>query len=143
MASTTRDLAGFTLVIEGRDAIAVDAGLRALAGGSDRGADRTPSLGHALVFRRLAETAGRSLARGDGAGTRLGNLLVDPAARPDAELVAAIVLETRSRRVAGDSPEVESLIRLWDAVFDASGDGEEATAALLTAALADPELVLY
>jgi len=143
MSSTVRDLSGFTLEIDGRDAVSVDAGLRALAGGSDRGANSTPSLGHALVLRRLAETAARSLARGHGAETRLGALLAAGSDRPDAELIAAVVLETRSRRVAADSDEVEALSRLWDSVFEATGDAEEATTALLTAALSDPELVLY
>ncbi len=144
LTSQARDLSGFSLRVDGRDATAIDDGLRALAGGSDRGADRTPSLGHALVHRRLAEASARALARGDAPDSRIGAILGDaPSERPSRETIARLVVEVRSRPFAPDSGDARALADVWDATERATGDPEEATAALLTALFADPDLALY
>lgn len=144
LTSQLRDLSGFDLRLDGREATAIDEGLRALAGGSDRGADRTPSLGHALVHRRLSEASARAIARGDAPDSRIGAILGGaPSERPSAGTIVALVVQVRSRRVAADSEEVRALADVWDATNRSTGDPEEATTALLTALFADPDLALY
>lgn len=144
LASSLSDLSGYHLDVEGREAITVDAGLRAFAGGSDRGAIRTPSLGHALVHRRLAEASARWVADGAAPESRLGALLgEDPTVGPSFETIAALVLEVRSQRLAPDAEDVIALGSIWDTVLVETGSGAEATAALLTALLSDPDLALY
>jgi hypothetical protein len=145
LTSMLADLAGYLPSIDGRSATSIDYGVRALAGGSERGSSATPSIGHVLVHRRLAEGAARSLAEGASPTSRVGALLssIDPASRPSAALVAAVVREIRSTELGEDAAEVGALLALWDAALAATSDASEATTALLTAVFADPELVVY
>jgi hypothetical protein len=144
LTASIADLSGFVLSVDGRVATEVDRGLRAFAGGSDRGALRTPSAGNVVVHRRLAEAAAQAIVDGRAPKSRLGLLVAktDLAAAPTAEKVAALILETRSQTVAHDSVEVTSLLSLWNAVA-AKSDATDAWSALLTALLADPTLATY
>ena len=61
LTSSIADLTGYRLAFARRDATDVDYLVRALAGGSESGPASSPSLGHALVHRRIAEGAARAL----------------------------------------------------------------------------------
>jgi hypothetical protein len=139
-ASELADLTGYVMVVDGRAATEVDYAVRAFAGGSERGAATTPSLGHALVHRRLAEAAARSVVDGWAPDARVSRLLPAGAPRPSDADVARLVLEICSREP--DAGEVSALLGLWDAVA-ASDDAVAAWSALLTVLLSDPALALY
>ncbi len=150
LASSLADLTGWEMYLGGRQATSVDFGLRALAGGSDRGAVQTASLGNVLVHRRLAEGGARSLVDGLMPESRVGLILqgVDWSDRPAPEALSALMLEIRSTALAVDDPEIERLLSLWDAVLSESvalesGAGAEAWLAVLTALFADPTLAVY
>jgi hypothetical protein len=145
LASALSDLSGYELVIDGRPATSTDLALRALAGGSDRGATPTPSLGHALVQRRLAEASARALVDGLAPDSRVGALLAahDATARPSADLIAALSAEIVARRADPTGEEVGALLAIWDAVAISTNDSREAMSAVLVALFADPEMALY
>jgi len=144
LSSSLFDLSGYALTVDGRNAIDVDKGLRALAGGSERGPSRTPSLGHALVHRRLAEGAARFLVEGTGSDSRIGKTLgaTDLDQPPSGAALVALILETRQQSVTTSSAEVAELQALWTAADENQG-ASEAWAAVLTALLADPALAVY
>lgn len=142
LSSQLADLSGYAMTIEGRGATEVDFALRAFAGGSERGAAQTPSLGHALVHRRLAEAAARAVIDGRTPDARVSRWLAnqDLGARPYYDTLRGLVREVRSRDA--DEAELGSLVALWDSVA-ASSDGVEAWNALLAALFADPDVALY
>lgn len=144
LASSMSDLSGYRMTFDGREATSVDRALRALAGGSDRARSFAPAPGHALVQLRLAEASARTLADGAAPGSRIGARLAkeDLSRRPAKALLAALVLETRSRPASPEGPEVAGLLSLWDTVRAPAGP-REAWTAVLTALLADPELAVY
>lgn len=143
LATTIAALTGYRLTFDGRDALRVDDALRTVAGGSDHGAALEPSTGLALVQRRLAEAAARFVLANPDADTPVGRALqgVDPLAPPTAEVVAALATAVLARRVGVDDDAVAALRALH---ADATRSGQhpvEAWHALLTALLADPELL--
>lgn len=138
------DLSGYQMTFAGRAVTEVDYGLRALAGGSERGDSSQASLGHALVHRRLAEGAARSLVDGLAPSSRVGKLLdkADLSQKPSAAFVAELVFEIQSQQVDQGSERVTALLALFDAVAQQDGN-EEAWTALLTASFSDPTLAVY
>jgi hypothetical protein len=143
LASSLFELSGYELRVADRAVTDVDFGVRALAGGSERGASTTPSLGRALVHRRLAEASARALTDGASVDARLGALLGGKlGAPPSAELVSELAREITSQRFAPDGDEVAGWLELWDEVA-ADENVTEAWTALLTALFADPALAVY
>lgn len=142
LAEEVAELTGYRFRVQGQDLLAVDYGLRAVAGGSDRGAATDPSTGLVLVQRRLAEGAAAAFVAGATSGS-LGDLLPRAAldARPTAEALQAVLWLTTLRRVRAGGPEIAALLDLWDAI-DAHAGEREAWVGLLTAILADPERLL-
>jgi hypothetical protein len=150
-------LTGVSVVVDGREALFVDHGLRALAGGSDRGSAALPSTGLVLAQRVLAENAANRLldALGAEAGTVeegatgddvnldsvLGQFLrsVDVQQRPTAEQAQRLLTLTTGRTLTSD--DASALLALYDDVEALSPNG--GWSALLTVALADPDLLLY
>jgi hypothetical protein len=136
-------LTGYRLRVEDRDALAVDFGLRTLAGGSDRGSAVSPSPGIVLAQRRLAEAGARALVDGVAEGGALAPVLeaADLSRAPDAEVLAELARVVLSHDVDASSDEVKALAALWADVEQVS-DAREAWTAVLVALLADPELLL-
>jgi hypothetical protein len=145
LASELTDLSGYAMTFEGRGALRVDSAMRALAGGSDHGAEPSPSAGHALAHRRIAEASARALVEGRGTESRVGALLAteDRAIEPTTATLAALILEVRSRSVEETSADVRDLLSVWRDVASATGDAGEAWTAVLTALFADPDLATY
>ncbi len=148
LASSLTALSGYSLTLAGRPATSLDLGLRTLAGGSDRGDTTDVSTGAVLVQRRLAEAgaihAVEAALDGRAGGGALDGFVsgVDLGAAPrEADLIALLRL-TRSRSLAGDDPELGALAAVWDDVAAISSP-REAWVALITAALADPDHLLY
>jgi hypothetical protein len=144
LASSLTDLTGYSFTRGGLSTVRSDAGVRAIAGASDAGADGTPSAGRVLVHRRFAEASATALVT-DGTASSSRPLLagIDLSREPRPEEVALLVLRIRSRRFAPESSEVTALVALWREVAAASGKSEEAWSALLTALLADPDVAIY
>jgi hypothetical protein len=145
LASSLLDLSGYAMTFDGRAATRVDRAVRALAGGGEQGAETSPSAGHVIVHRRLAEASARAIIGGYAPGSRVGALLssVDLDTAPGGADLARLVLEVRSRDVAADAEEVTDLAAVWDEVASATGDPAEAWTAVLTALFADPDLATY
>jgi hypothetical protein len=134
-------LTGYRIRSDGQDLLSFDRNLRALAGGSAQGPALLPSTGLSLVQRRLAEGAARTVFLGETEGLFspiLGEADLD--APPTGETVAGLLLTTS--RFAGPE-EIAAHQALWDAVHGASGDRQGAWIAMLSAMLADPDLLLY
>ena len=144
LGSSLYDLSGYRMSYGGRDLISVDYGLRALAGGSERGASASPSLGRALVHRRLAEGAAQAVISQATPSSRIGALLSDAdlAAQPSPETLVALLFEVQSVRPEADGEQVQALLSLWDAVASQQ-DAQAAWTALLTAVFSDPSLAVY
>jgi hypothetical protein len=137
-------LTGFRLTWAGRDALAVDYGIRTVAGGSDRDPAKTASVGLVLATRRLAEGAAFALTRGTGGGA-LGALLVDfdLDSPPQDATLALVVATAHARPVAATGEEVVALAALFDELMTIEPDARAAWQGVLTAVLADPALVSY
>ncbi len=146
LSSEIRELSGYRMTIGGLDITGIDYGVRTLAGGSERGFAATPSLGHALVQRRLAESSALALMgeEPDESPSRLGDVLrsTDTAVRPTAAVVVELIAQARTRMVSEDSAEVTALVDLWNAIDNSAGEAQ-AWAGMLTALLADPDLAVY
>jgi hypothetical protein len=143
LASSLHELSGYELRYGDRVVTDVDFGLRALAGGGERGASTSPSLGRALVHRRLAEGSARALTADESVDARLGALLDGQLdARPSAELVASLAREVLSQHFEPEGEDVLAWLALWDEVA-ADEDAGEAWTALLTALFADPAMGVY
>jgi hypothetical protein len=142
LGSELEALTGYRMTIEDRDALRLDYGLRAVAGGSDQGDATLPSTGLALVHRRLAEAAAAAVVDGVGSGGVLGDLVGDLERPPSGETLAALVLATSSQVVAPDGAETEALQTLWEDA-EALSDPPTAWKAVLTALLSDPARLVY
>lgn len=127
---------------DGPDALAVDYGLRALAGGSDQGAATSPSTGLVLVHRRLAEAAASAIVEGAVSGGAVTSIVSDWSASPTPEQLVDLVAVTASVRIPADGPEVAELGRLWQDLAEAESP-DTAWRGLLTALLADPQRLVY
>ena len=144
LTTSLADLSGYRMLGGGRELTGVDYGLRALAGGSERGASATPSLGRAMVHRRLAEGSALALVAQATPGSRVHALLSgsDFSVKPESALVAALIFEVQSEVVPPDADQVTALLALWDDIA-AIEDPQDAWAALLTAIFSDPALAVY
>ncbi len=143
LSTSVEALTGYRLSVFGVNMTEIDFAVRALAGGGERGPTSTPSLGHTIVHRRLAEGAAAILVEGDGDTSPVAQRLagVDLSAEPSPDLIVGLIADTRSERVAADDPAVTSLLTLWR---DLSSESTEvAWRGLLTALLADPALAVY
>lgn len=139
LASDLESLTGYRMRQGERDLLALDSGLRTVAGGSDRGAATTPSTGLVLVHRRLSEAAAAALVDGMTRG-RLSAYLGEDAfeAPPEPETIRDVLRAATARSVIADGPEVSALLGLWEEASALGGD-RDAWIALLTAILSDPE----
>lgn len=148
LARALTDLSGYELRYGGREAMGLDAYVRRLAGGSDRGSATGVSTGAVLVQRRLAEAGAMFLVdaaqAGDTTGGRLDAVLagVDLDAAPSAADIVALVRVARGVTLGEDDPELLALGELWAAAAGVS-DPNQAWIALVTAILADPDHILY
>ena len=145
MASSLSDLSDYRMEFHGRSVLRLDQALRAVAGGSERGAATDASAGHALVLRRLAEATARSLSEGAHPDSRVGALLAesDLSKPPSSQVISALYLEIRSRRVEPEGAEIRALGDLWSAVRTQTNDPTEAWTALFTALFAHPTMETY
>lgn len=144
LASSLQSLSGYTLTYNGRPATRLDFGLRALAGGSDRGDTTDVSTGAVLVQRRLAEAGAIFAIDNPDVGGRLGSYIagVDLSQPPTPDQIVELVRVVRSRTLETDHPEIEAMTRVWADVL-AIETPREAWVALVTAVLADPDHLLY
>jgi hypothetical protein len=145
LGSEIESLTGYRMQFDGRDALSLDYGLRAISGGSDHGASTDPSTGLVLVQRRLAEAAARAVVDGITSDGAVGAALdaVDLDAPPRAEDLAALMEVIQSRVVEPEGEEVAALMALFDELVVFGSENRIAWAGLLTAMLGDPDLLLY
>lgn len=143
LAATVAALTGYRMSFGGRDALRVDEALRTVAGGSDHGAAVEPSTGLALVQRRLAEVAARFVLDAPDAATTLGRVLmgVDRTLAPMDETIAALATAVLARPVEAGADAVAALRALYADALTTGQRPAEAWHALLTALLADPEVL--
>lgn len=148
MARSIATLSGYALTTGGRPTTRLDAGLRTIAGGSDRGDATNVSTGAILVQRRLAEAGAMhavdaALAGTDGGGTLAPWLAeVDLAKAPEPESLVQLARIARSRIMDPDDAEIVALAAMWDEVASIS-NAREAWIAVVTTALADPDHLVY
>ena len=145
LADELEALTGYRMRVDGRDLLSLDEGLRAVAGGSDRGSASTPSTGLVLVQRRLSEAAATAMVDGltEGALTAIVGeaLTAQPLQAPQPAAVADLLRACTTRPVDPEGAEVGALVALW-AEIEAISDPRQAWIGLLTAVLADPERLL-
>ncbi len=148
LGTSLEALTGYAVRYDGREALALDAALRRLAGGSDRGNAQSISTGAVLVQRRLAEAGAialvESVAAGEPNDGRLAPVLAaaDLGAEPSAATIVALIEHARSVSFDESAPEVGALITLWQEVASISS-AREGWIAVVTAVLADPDHLLY
>jgi Protein of unknown function (DUF1588) len=142
LGDSIEHLTGFRFIVDqGWDALHLDTGIRALAGGSDRGFARDASTGMALVHLRLAEGGAQAVARGVGGGVL--QPLFPTAQKPSAQTIVDAVRAVRGVQLPVNHEDITGLLRIYDDI-QAGGEGDaEALTGLLTALLADPDLLLY
>ncbi len=142
LADSLWALTGYRVKMSGRDVLETDEGLRAVVGGSDRGASWLPSTGMALTQRRLGEGAAHALFEGEGAGSALGKLVdeLDTEISPDGEVIGKLTATIYSRLPSDE--EVEAYQELWSELAELEGP-EEAWVGIVAAMLADPSFTLY
>jgi hypothetical protein len=145
LETSIEDLTGYRLTFDDLPALRADELARSIAGANEEGASASPTIGHVLVHRRLAEASARALVDGrTGGASRLGLLFseMDSSSAPGASEIAALASEVLSLPSVDDA-EVAALASVWDDVASTTGDPSEAWVALLTALLADPRMALY
>jgi hypothetical protein len=140
-------MTGMTMLsADGRDLLAFDAGVRSLAGGSDRGSSSSPSPGLVLVLRRMAEKAAALTVTGQKNGQLAATLAATTFDRaPTDEELSLLLQDTLSLTPADGSfiAARDAYRALYDEVAGVSSSTTEAWAALLTALLSDPSIALY
>jgi hypothetical protein len=158
MASQIEDLTGYRMrTDDGWDLMRSElVGLRGLAGGADgrytsRSADE-PNATMVLVQGRLAEAAALYVVEHDrGVGRERRRLLTrldftETPATDEPKMVEQLRdLHARlyGRQIDPDGVEVAANLELWDALHQVHHDPALAWAGLLTALLADPDMLLY
>ncbi len=142
LSSDLQALTGYRMTFEDRDALRLDAGLRAVAGGSDQGDAALPSTGLALVHRRLAEAAAVAVVDGVVEGGIVRPLVGSFERPPTGEELSRLVLATSSQVIGPEGPEVDALLALWTDA-EAITDAPTAWKAVLTALLSDPARLVY
>ncbi len=148
MARSIAALSGYALTTGGRPTTRLDAGLRTIAGGSDRGDATNVSTGAILVQRRLAEAGAihavdAALAGTDGGGTLAPWLAdVDLQAAPQPDALVELARISRSQILAPDDDEIVALAAMWTEVATIS-TSRDAWIAVVTTALADPDHLIY
>lgn len=148
MTRSIATLSGYVLTTEGRSTTRLDAGLRTIAGGSDRGDAQNVSTGAILVQRRLAEAGAMhavdaAIAGEDGGGTLAPWLAeVDLSAAPEPDALVELARISRSRILEPDDAEIVALAQMWAEVATISSP-REAWIAVVTTALADPDQLVY
>ncbi|MEM6928749.1 MAG: hypothetical protein AAF602_17560 [Myxococcota bacterium] len=145
LASQVEGLTGFRWTFTGDDMLSTDdVGLRMLAGGADgttvTEVSRTPNATAVLVQKRLAGLAVSYLAA-EGTVPWFG--VVDPAAAPEAVVVADLVLAMVGEAVEPDSAPVQALLELFAELETAEGSRGAAWRGLVYALLRDPDFVTY
>jgi len=148
LSSSLIDLSGYALTYDGRPATRLDVALRPLAGGSDRGDTTNVSTGAVLVQRRLAQAgalfAVDTAVAGESSGGRLDEFLAgaDLESTPSSEDLVALVRLVRSETLEAADPEIDALLGVWAEVAEIESP-TDAWVAVVTAALADPNHLLY
>ncbi len=156
LASQIEDLTGFRWTTDGYDLLqSADVGFRTLAGGADgyyatKGAT-LPNATLVLTHERLAEAAAAYVAATDLAlDPTERRLLVDVDAAETSGSAPSSVRQLQTlhlrlfgKRVAETDPEVVELAALYDDVFAIQQDPTSAWAAVVSALLRDPDLLLY
>ncbi len=145
LAITFERLAGIRFVEVGRPLESLDRGVRSLVGASDRSVSAEPSVGIVLFHRRLAEVAAERLLADPPPATELATLLAsaDLNREPDATTVAAILSLAHALPYEPDGEAVASLVAFWSDVRPALESPRAAWQMLLTAILADPQMLWY
>lgn len=148
MARSIATLSGYALTTGGRPTTRLDAGLRTIAGGSDRGDAANVSTGAILVQRRLAEAGAihavdAALAGTDGGGTLAPWLAdVDLQAAPEPDALVELARVSRSQILAPDDDEIVALTTMWTEIATISTT-RDAWIAVVTTSLADPDQLIY
>jgi hypothetical protein len=142
--SVLSHLTGFRPVWEERNLLHYDFGLRTIAGGSDKNPSQSPSTGLVLVQRRLAEAAARTLIYEDTEGA-ISDILrnADIEGRPSPDTLVTLLSMIISVETQPTGDEVAALVALYDRLHRLNNNPEEAWIGVITAILADPELLLY
>jgi hypothetical protein len=155
MASQVKDLTGFVWEYEGYDMMRTDqVGVRLLAGGFD-GANattpaRTPNATLLLVQERLAELGAAYVVAQDAVtdSPRLFDEVDFTETPEDGEAVMirqvqSLFWRLYGERIAADGEEAVAVLELWRDLYQAEGNIASTWAAVLSALLRDPEMLVY
>ena len=148
LASDLESLTGYTPSVNQRSLLSLDTGLRALAGGSDRGEAYIPSTSLLLTHFRLAEGAAWRLVHEDeihDVGGLIGQQLseVDLSSPPTRDLIEKLWILATSREVDIESREIDQLMSLVELIRSETHEPSQVWTGLLTAILADPSRLMY
>jgi hypothetical protein len=156
LAASVEALTGYRWTWGSNDMLDVDdPGVRILAGGVDgfvaSEAAPEPSTTTLLVQERVAEAAAAWAVATEGALDSSARTLLreldpgDPTPDPG-ELTAqiqALYLRIHSRRRGAGDPDVTSLVALWQARLDTTGDPADAWETVIAALLRHPDFLFY
>ncbi len=156
LASVVEELTGYRFSYYGYDMMTTDTyGLRTLAGGVDGEFVTSPASEATatmlLVHERLAEQASWYLVekeRSDLSSARLFteiDFMETPESDRDAMVAQIQKLHwvVLGNRVAADGQEVEANLQLWQELYAAEGNIEDAWAGVMSVLLRDPEFLYY
>lgn len=156
LADIVEGVTGYRWTFDGRDGLTTqDLGLPVLAGGIDASYVKTPaytpSLGLVFVQERLAQAAANHVAEHDLAEGREGDAIllkyVTTADTPDsaafAPQVRHLYLAITGHPLAEDATEPAALATLWREAYSIQASPTVAWAAVVTAVLRDPRVILY
>ncbi|MFZ5481780.1 MAG: hypothetical protein ACOZNI_33775 [Myxococcota bacterium] len=156
LADVVEGVTGYRWTFGGRDGLTThDLGLPVLAGGVDAAyvttPAYTPSLGLVYVQERLAQAAARHVAEHDLAEGRTDDAIllkyVTSASTPDDATfepqVRHLYLAITGYPLADDAEEPALLATLWREVWSVEASPTAAWAAVVTAVLRDPRVILY
>jgi hypothetical protein len=159
-SATLKALTGYESRVDGVDLFATDrGGLRTLAGGADgrtgAGLATVPTVPMTLTWERTAEAAALfALNAPEGTpgaalvAIELRDVRPDGAAVDDARM-RQVVAHLHARLFGTDvpaeanRPEIAETLRLWDAALAVEDDPRRAWAAVVTAMLLDPTILMY
>ncbi|HNC95216.1 MAG TPA: hypothetical protein PKW90_03765 [Myxococcota bacterium] len=151
LRSILRELSGFVWQRGGAEQLDWDqTGFRVMGGSVDgdllSAPQQTPGLTWALLTRRTAQMAARSVADQDLGGSSPRLLLgVDRSTRPGDPAFDAQLSQLYWRLLAqrADAPTREALSRLWSESYAVQNSTTDAWGAVLTVLLRDPEFLTY
>lgn len=156
LASQIEELTGYRFTYYGYDMLTTDTyGVRTLAGGVDGNYVTRPAAEPmatmSLVIERLTQGASDHVVANDKDDPSEAKLFTEirfvetPATDREAMVaqIQKLHLQLFGKRIAADGQEVEANLALWQDLYDATGEIEEAWTGLLSVLMRDPDFLFY